>query len=201
MSINTVWKAQDSPYYLTGDLTVAPGVSLVIDKGVTVNVSSAEQWDAESADDLVELRVQGTLMIQGTADQPVVMTSSSGAPAAGDWQGIIFDVAADLGASLIKRPASVVCEYGLDGLSGLPQITASRLINCRVAGVRSSSSRSDLLIENNYFDSCASGLLVQDNNVITSHLPVIRWFGAYMALSVATNKYAKASSIRLAFLV
>lgn len=198
MSINAVWKAQDSPYYLTGDLTVAPGVSLVIDKGVTVNVSSAEQWDAESADDLVELRVQGTLMVQGTADQPVVMTSGSGAPAAGDWQGIIFDVAADLGASLIKGLHLSFAEYGLDGLSGLPQITASRFINCRVAGARSRSSRSDLMIENNYFDSCASGMLIQDNNVnvtLTGNQVVRCVYG----IVCRDNKYAKIESNKIGF--
>jgi hypothetical protein len=198
MSINAVWKAQDTPYYLTGDLTVAPGVSLVIDKGVTVNVSSAEQWDAESDDDLVELRVQGTLMIQGTADQPVVLTSSSGAPAAGDWQGITFDVAADLGASLIKGLHLSFAEYGLDGLSGLPQITASRFINCRVAGVRSHSSRSDLLIENNYFDSCASGLLIQDNNVnvtLTGNQVVRCVYG----IVCRDNKYAMVERNKVGF--
>ena len=168
MSINAVWKAQDSPFSLTGDLTVAPGVSLVIDKGVTINVSRGEQWDTVSADDLVELRVQGTLMIQGTSEQPVVMTSGSGSPAAGDWQGIIFDVASDLGASLIKGLHLSFAEYGFDGISGLPQINASRFINCRVAGIRCRSARSDVLIENSFFDSCASGLLVQDNNVNVS---------------------------------
>jgi len=198
MSINAVWKTQDSPFYLTGDLTVAPGVSLVIDKGVTVYVSRGEQWDAQSADDLVEMRVQGTLMIQGTADQPVVITSGSGSPAAGDWQGIVFDVASDLGASLVKGLHLSFAEYGFDGLSGLPQITASRLINCRVAGIRCRSSRSDLLFENNYFDSCASGMLVQNNDVnvtLTGNQAVRCVYG----IVCRDNKYAKIEKNKVGF--
>jgi len=198
MSINSVWKAQDSPYHLTGDLTVAPGVSLVIDKGVTVNVSRGSLAADESDDGLFELRVQGTLMVQGTADQPVVMTSGSGAPAAGDWQGIIFDVASDLGASLIKGIHLSFAEYGFEGLSGLPQIQDSRLINCRVAGIRCRSARSDVLIKDSYFDSCASGLLIQNNNVnvtLTGNQVVRCVYG----IVCRDNKYAKIEQNKVGF--
>ncbi|MBU1108834.1 MAG: carboxypeptidase regulatory-like domain-containing protein [Candidatus Riflebacteria bacterium] len=198
MTQNVVWKAQNSPYQLTGDLTVVPGVSLVIDKGVTINVSQGNQWDSDSANDLIELRVQGTLMIQGTADMPVVMTSASGAPTSGDWQGIVFDVASDLGAGLIKGLRLSFAEYGLDGLSGLPQITESNFTSCRVAGVRCSSARSNLLIQKLYIDSCASGMLIRDNNVnvTISDNRVIR---CVYGIVSRDNKYAEIERNQIGF--
>lgn len=198
MTQNAVWRAQDSPYQLTGDLTVVPGASLVIDKGVTINVSRGNQWDSESAGDLIELRVQGTLIIQGTADQPTVMTSSSGAPAAGDWQGIIFDVASDLGASLIKGLHLSFAEYGLDGLSGLPQVTASSFISCRVAGIKCASARSDVLIEKLSIDSCTSGMLIRENNVnvtITDNKVIRSVYG----IVCRDNKYAAVERNQISF--
>ena len=198
MTQNVVWKTQHSPYQLSGNLTVAPGVSLVIDKGVTVNVSRGNQWDSDSASDLVELRIQGTLMIQGTADMPVVMTSASGAPAPGDWQGIVFDVASDLGAGLVKGLHLSFAEYGLDGLSGLPQITESDFISCRVAGVRCSSARSNLLVQKLSIDSCASGMLIRNNNVnvTISDNRVIR---CVYGIVCRDNKYAEIERNQIGF--
>ena len=198
MTQNAVWRAQDSPYQLTGDLTVVPGASLVIDKGVTINVSRGNQWDSESAGDLIELRVQGTLIVQGTADQPVVMTSNSGSPAAGDWQGIIFDVASDLGASLIKGLHLSFAEYGLDGLSGLPQVTAASFISCRVAGIKCASARSDVLIEKLTIDSCTSGMLIRENNVnvtITDNKVIRSVYG----IVCRDNKYAAVERNQISF--
>lgn len=198
MSMNAVWRAQDSPYQLTDDLTVAPGVSLAIDKGVRVDISRRDQWDSDSADDIIELRVQGTLILQGTADQPVVMTSGSGSPAAGDWQGIVFDVAADLGGSLIKGLHLSFAEYGLDGLAGLPQVTASRFTSCRVAGVRCRAARSAVRIDNLYIDSCASGLLVRDNNVDVT-LADNQVLRCVYGIVCRDNKYAEIESNKISF--
>lgn len=198
MTLNAVWRAQDSPYQLTDDLTIAPGVSLAIDKGVTVYVSSHDEWDYESAGDIIELRVQGTLILQGTADQPVVMTSGSNSPTAGDWRGIIFDVAADLGGSLIKGLHLSFAESGVNGLAGLPKVTASRLINCRVAGLCCSAARSDVEIDNLYIDSCASGLLLRDNNVNVSLIDnqVVR---CVYGIVCRDNKSAAVENNRISF--
>lgn len=198
MSINATWKAQDSPYELTGDLTIAPGVSLVIDKGVTVYVNTEDNWDGNSADDLIELRAQGTLVIQGTEDQPVAILSNNPSPAAGDWQGIIFDVAADLGASSIKGLYLSFADCGVDGLAGLPLMRESRLINCRTAGLRCSDARSDLLLEDLYIDNCSSGMLIEDNdvNVEVRNNKVYRCVYGIVCLD---NKYAEVERNQIGF--
>jgi len=72
----------DNTHYLTGDVTVLPGVTLTIDAGVTVD-SGADHWSKY-------LVVQGHLDVNGTAAQPVVMTRSYNYPAQ-NWGGLFFD--------------------------------------------------------------------------------------------------------------
>jgi hypothetical protein len=164
MNQNAVWTAQNSPYILTGDLVIAPGVSLVIDKGVAIGVMKGDQWDAEDADDLISLLVQGTLMVQGTAEEPVSMTSVSQAPQAGDWDGIIFDAVSDINTSVIKGLQISCAVDGLRGRSGVPEIRQSRFFNCKESGVQVNDAREKVIIRESEFDTCSSGILAQDNN-------------------------------------
>lgn len=163
MNQNAVWTAQNSPYLLTGDLSIAPGVSLVIDKGVSIGVSKGDQWDADSDTDLVDILVQGTLMIQGTGDLPVTMTSISPSPQAGDWNGITFDIVSDLNTSLIKGLRLSCAVDGVKGLAGVPEIKESRFFSCKQSGIQSKAGRQPIVIQNVEFDTCASGILINDN--------------------------------------
>lgn len=163
MNENTVWTAQNSPYVLTSDLVIAPGVSLVIDKGVTVGVTRGDQGLASNK--LVELRVQGTLMIQGTSDKPVSFVSASQSPQQGDWQGIVFDSSADLSTSTIKGLNLSFGVEGISGIAGIPEIRDSVIRSCRSAGVTSRDARRQISLTNLEIDSCASGVLLRDNNV------------------------------------
>ncbi|MGM0600579.1 MAG: carboxypeptidase regulatory-like domain-containing protein [Candidatus Rifleibacteriota bacterium] len=165
MDQNAVWTAQNSPYYLTGDLTVAPGVSLVIDKGVTVGVSKGDQWDPESDSDMIDILVQGTLMIQGAVEAPVAMTSVSSSPQAGDWNGITFDTMSDLNTSIIKGLKISCVVDGVNGRAGIPEITESRFFSCKQSGIQTENAREDVNIKNNEFDTCSSAILANNNPV------------------------------------
>jgi hypothetical protein len=167
MNQNAVWSKQNSPYLLTGDLSVAPGVSLVIEKGVSIGVARNDQWDADSVDDKIEILVQGTLMIQGTNDDPVSITSTSSAPQAGDWEGIIFDTVADLSTSLVKGLRASCAVNAINGRAGVPTISESRFFNCREAGVKVSSAREPVVIRNSEFDTCSSGINARNNDSIS----------------------------------
>lgn len=160
---NAVWTVQESPYLLTGDLTVAAGASLVIDKGVSIGVAIGDQWDADSATDLIDISVKGTLMVQGTAASPVTITSMGSAPQAGDWNGITFENIADLSTSMVKGLKLSFAENGIKGVAGLPNISESSIYNCRVAGVVCESGRKDVILRTIQVDTCASGISVSNS--------------------------------------
>ena len=80
------WKAQTVPYVLSRDLTIlgannpilrlAPGAIIAMRTGVNFNVSQSNNY--------------GTLIAQGTEEQPVVFTSFAAAPQPGDWGYLSF---------------------------------------------------------------------------------------------------------------
>lgn len=165
MTTNAVWTSQESPYYLTGDLTIAANASLILDKGVTVAIAKGDQWDADSADDLIDINVQGTLMIQGTSLQPVTMTSSAVSPQPGDWNGITFENVSDLGASLIKGLRLSYAQNGINGVAGLPEVKESSFNSCRLAAVKMTAARRDQTFRSLSIETCGSGIDLQSNLV------------------------------------
>jgi len=165
ISENVVWNLQESPYQLTGDLTVAANASLIVNKGVSVSVAGADQWDADSGSDRIDILVQGTLMVQGTALSPVTITSAAASPQPGDWNGITFDNSADLNASYIKGLSVSFAENGINGLAGLPETRDSGFYSCRQAAVKSTAARRDLLFSKLTVETCANGFDLQKNPV------------------------------------
>jgi parallel beta-helix repeat protein len=74
IATNTTWTTSGSPYVITCSTTVAPGVTLTINAGVDVDV-----------DPNVALMVQGTLDVNGTSSQPVIIDRNV---ASSPWSGI-----------------------------------------------------------------------------------------------------------------
>jgi hypothetical protein len=110
---DTNWTVADSPYLVTGDLTVSEGVTLTIEPGVEVRFATTDALSSGQDPDRVELIVAGTLV----ADE-VTFTSNADSPAAGDWYGIWFlnsSVGWDgSGGSAISNST---IEYGIVGIS------------------------------------------------------------------------------------
>ncbi len=86
LNVNTTWNSTGGPYHLTGDITVASGVTLTILAGTQISAASGDVQHAGTNTNAVELVVNsgGSLIINGTAQNPVTLTADSGA----SWVGI-----------------------------------------------------------------------------------------------------------------
>ena len=76
INADTTWTAADSPYTLTGTVTVPVGVTLTIEPGATV----------VGAGSTFEITVRGTLNASGTAEAPILFRGNN--PGANAWEGI-----------------------------------------------------------------------------------------------------------------
>lgn len=93
LAADTTLNLASSPYVITGDLIVPPGITLTIPAGVTLRITNRRN-----------IRVQGTLIINGTTAQPVHLVGRNAAR----WGGISFENPATPStlAHLIIRGAS-----------------------------------------------------------------------------------------------
>ncbi len=109
LAANTTFSLAGSPYTLSEDLIVPPGLTLTLAAGVELRMPAGRN-----------IRVQGSLQVQGTALQPVQITGRDGAV----WGGISFEspaVPSNL-AHLRIRGASrgydpTVYPYAISGLN------------------------------------------------------------------------------------
>jgi fibronectin type 3 domain-containing protein len=86
-----LWTSTNSPINIVGDVTVAAGVTLKIEKGVVLNFAVNSDSMAGGADAArAELIVNGTLEARGAAGEPVKFMSAGASMFAGDWGGIWF---------------------------------------------------------------------------------------------------------------
>ena len=97
-SVNTTLTKADGPYIIQGYVTVSSGVTLTIEPGTIIKIGT-----------LGYISVNGTLIAQGTATDPIIFTSSkddfyggdtngdgtASSPAPGNWKFIQFLVGSD----------------------------------------------------------------------------------------------------------
>ena len=89
INTHTTWSKANSPYLITGDVTVNENVSLTIQPGVEVRIVPLSD-DQNSGNDVnrSELIINGSLIANGLPNDSIRFLSNSENPASGDWYGI-----------------------------------------------------------------------------------------------------------------
>ncbi|MCK9243793.1 MAG: T9SS type A sorting domain-containing protein [Candidatus Marinimicrobia bacterium] len=100
ISSNTTWT--ENFIHVTGDVTVNSGVTLEIDSGVFVLF-----------DEDTRMTVNGTLIAEGTDENPIVFTSFNENPAKNDWYGIRFEDSSVDASCKIKYCNIKYAQYGI----------------------------------------------------------------------------------------
>jgi len=91
ISEDTIWTLDGSPYYVTGDVSVQPGVTLTVEPGVEVRFKKFSDFSGIK----VGLSVEGNLVAEGTEASPIVFTTSCDFEdldqTQGEWSGKLQD--------------------------------------------------------------------------------------------------------------
>ena len=173
ITADTTWTAANSPYIVTGDVTVNAGVRLIIEPGVVVKFNATRS-----------LIINGILDAQGVADNRIVFTSikddsvggdsnGDGAaswPAPGNWGRIAFN---DSSVDTLTKLRFVEVRYGGSTGSALYVDAASPTIEDNVIkqnsgyGVQALNSSNPSLRRNWILDNTSDGVRLASTSAPT----------------------------------
>ena len=167
--ISPNWTAANSPYIISENIEVSPGATLTIEAGTVVKFKKNKG-----------ITVRGTLKINGSNSNMVVLTSAEATTTRGDWAGITFaDESVDaefdssgnyIGGSIIKY-AVFSHSQGLKLDNSHPYIVNSNFLNNTTAITVSGAAPTDtslnaaadthkLLISRNNITNNTNGLII-----------------------------------------
>jgi hypothetical protein len=153
---NETWTKRDSPHWVAKDILYvysSTSPTLTIEAGAEVrfrtNTTMAIGWSSDP----------GTLVVEGTAADPVLLTSDDAAPGAGDWRGVDISGA----ATNDTRLSHLTLEYcGAEAFGACLKVNSGAQIRVDSVTVRESDSQGVQLLGNASFNSASSNLSVHN---------------------------------------
>jgi hypothetical protein len=152
ITASTTWTS-DKVYQVTGDRYLSGGAILTIQPGTTVKFDAGASLTVGYYDNT-------TLIANGTANSPIIFTSSAASPTAGAWEGLYFDSFTSSNTSLTYcnvQYAGSSSSYGALNISG-SDITVS---NCNITNSGSYG------IQTSYSNN-KGGFIAYANNAISN---------------------------------
>ena len=176
----------ENNYILNGALVMAEGTTLTIEAGTTIHAL------ASGSDIYIAIAQGAKIEANGTASEPIVMTSNSSAPKAGDWGGLIL-----LGKAPIN---SVATGTSTSEIGSLPYGGADAADNSgtiRYVRVQYSGGKADGSSENNGFSfyGVGSGTTVEYIQMYEGLDDGLEFFGGTVSVNYVSVINAQDDSI------
>ena len=173
-------------YTLTGALVMEAGTTLTIEEGTIISAQ------ASGSDVYIAVAQGAKIVANGTKDNPIIMTSNSTAPKAGDWGGLII-----LGKAPINSVASGTSTSEIGGLPYGGSDAADNSGTIRYLRVQYSGGKADGQSENNGFSfyGVGSGTTVEYIQMFEGLDDGLEFFGGTVNVSYVSVVNAQDDSI------
>lgn len=176
----------NNTYTITGPTVVTDGVTLTIPAGMTIRAA------ATGADVYLAVAQGGKIIAEGTSTNPIVMTSASQTPNAGDWGGLIL-----LGKAPINSVASGTATSEIGNLPYGGSVSDDNSGILRFVRVEYSGGKASGQSENNgiSFYGVGSGTTVEYIQVFVGKDDGVEFFGGTVNVSKMSVVNAEDDSI------
>lgn len=159
---NRIWKAEESPYILMGDIRIRPAIVLQIEPGVEIKLSLKDYLPDVNGATMTEIIVQGALYAVGNANNKIIFTSAESFPTKANWGGIKF-IGTNDPQNQLKFATILFADIGIKSEGSTPLIENCEFGLCGVGLDIGLSSA--LNIKFNTFRDCDIGLLTANSNI------------------------------------
>ena len=164
------WQSPNMHVQMTGDVTVPSGVTLTIDPGVTVDVSTTDSQsggaDAAKAELIVEQL--GILKANGTSSQPIAFQDTTGGTARDGWYGIVFKMGTS-SANSVKYCNIKNAKYGVYVDQYSSPTIQNNTISYSTIGIKNVGIGSSANITNNELHNNVTGISLSSNAISNVH--------------------------------
>ncbi|UCE38551.1 MAG: Ig-like domain-containing protein [Thermoplasmata archaeon] len=179
ISADTTWYFGDSPYIVTGDVTVEPGATLTIEPGVEVRL-----------DPTFTIFVDGTLIANGTNADRITFTSNLSVPAKGDW----YTIRLRTDYNLINNTDIEYASYGvfITFFGTHNTVANSTINNCEYDGIYITNSDNNLIYNCTITSNDRYGITIYESyatHVENCTIQYNNFFGINLNASTFTEIY------------